>query len=216
MTRADTTRMYHALPDVLPGFDHIKRYWDNQHQVFAAKIIQGEYYVSTHGEMISTVLGSCVSACIRDTHLGIGGMNHFMLPDSGRMRDEWKDSPVDMALRYGNVAMERLINCILMQGGRRERLEVKLFGGGRLLDITTDIGGNNIEFVRGYLKTENLRVESEDLGGEFPRKLVYYPASGRARVKKLLRLHNETLIQRERTYLETLRNQPVRGAVDLF
>jgi chemotaxis protein CheD len=216
MTRTDTTRVYHVLPAALPGFEHIKRYWDNQHQIFAAKIVQGEFYVSAHGEMITTVLGSCVSACIRDTALGIGGMNHFMLPRDVRRDADAEVTPVDTALRYGNVAMERLINCILGHGGSRRSLEVKLFGGGRLLDITTDIGRANIEFVRGYLKMEDLNIAAEDLGGDLPRKVNYNPVSGRARVKKLLRLHNDTLIQRELAYMTTLRTKPDVGSVDLF
>jgi chemotaxis protein CheD len=213
---AEATRIYNAVPDALPGFEHIKRYWDGQNSIFAAKIIQGEYYVTAHGEMISTVLGSCVAACIRDPQTGVGGMNHFMLPDSNGRGDRWAGSPVDTALRYGNVAMERLINSVLALGARRRSLEIKLFGGGRLLDISADIGRYNIEFVRKYLQMEGLRISSEDLGGEHPRKILYFPTSGRVLVKKLLRLHNATLNERERLYMEELKKGPVRGEVDLF
>ena len=213
----NTSVIYDCLPDALPGFENISRYWDDKHNIYAAKIIQGEYYVTVHGEMISTVLGSCVSACIRDKILGIGGMNHFMLPiDTNYKHSTWKDSPVDTAARYGNVAMERLINALLSHGGRRENLEIKVFGGGRLLNITMDVGKDNIDFVRHYLHQEQLKIDSEDLGGEYPRKVMYFPASGRAMVKKLMRLHNETILQREQRYLEILKIEPVEGEIELF
>ncbi|MFT6857551.1 MAG: chemotaxis protein CheD, partial [Thalassolituus oleivorans] len=96
-------------PKALPGFEHVNRYWDNVHQVWSAKILPGEFYVSTHGEMIVTVLGSCISACIRDRVLGIGGMNHFMLPVQNENSSEnWGSNPVTQESRYGNWAMEFL------------------------------------------------------------------------------------------------------------
>ena len=212
-----TSVIYDCLPEALQGFESISRYWDDKHNIYAAKIVQGEYYVTSHGEMISTVLGSCVSACIRDKKLGLGGMNHFMLPmDSKFKHSSWKDNPVDSAARYGNVAMERLINAIIAHGGRRENFEIKLFGGGRLMNITIDVGKDNIDFVREYLHKEKLRINSEDLGGEYPRKVMYFPESGRAMVKKLMRMHNETIVQREKQYIETLKTQPVEGEIEIF
>jgi len=217
MRAKNTSAVYDCLPEALPGFETITRYWDDKHNLYAAKIVQGEYYVTMYSEMITTVLGSCVSACIRDKKLGIGGMNHFMLPiDNKYDRSSWRDSPVDTAARYGNVAMERLINAIQSHGGRRENLEVKLFGGSRLLNITMDVGKDNIDFVREYLHTEHLPIDAEDLGGEYPRKLMYFPASGRAMVKKLMRMHNETIVKRERRYYELLKTEPVEGGIELF
>ena len=117
---------------VLPGFEHIRRFWDPAQEVVTVKILPGEYYVSRQEEMISTVLGSCVSACVRDTRLRIGGMNHFMLPEPAGERDSWS-SAVGRAARYGNDAMEQLINAILKAGGRRDDFEVKIFGlGGQI------------------------------------------------------------------------------------
>ncbi len=217
MQLKNTSAIYDCLPQALPGFENINRYWDHRHNIYAAKIVQGEYYVTTHNEIITTVLGSCVSACIRDWKIGVGGMNHFMLPADSRYKsDAWRDSPVDTAARYGNVAMERLINAILAHGGRRENLEVKVFGGGRLLNIAMDIGRDNIDFIKKYLRTENLEIRAEDLGGEYPRKLEYFPATGRARVKKLLKTHNDTIYRREQSYIETLKHIPVEGGVELF
>ena len=204
-------------PKPLSGFEHINRYWDPGRQVFAAKLLPGEYYVTISGEMITTVLGSCVSACIRDTMLGIGGMNHFMLPERAFGEPgSWDDTNVNSATRYGSFAMEHLINVILQQGSQRNRLEVKIFGGGKVLRAMTDIGNRNIAFVRNYLRDEGLRVTSEDVGDICPRKVVYYPDSGRVLVKKLYTLHNDTIIQREQQYMQDLEHQPVAGEIDLF
>lgn len=201
------------LPRLLPGYEHINRYWDRTHETYAAKLLPGEYYVSMSAEMITTVLGSCVSACIRDCRLGIGGMNHFMLPHSDRLTAMESGSS---AARYGSYAMEILINDILKNGGKRENLEVKLFGGGQMLAGMTDIGAKNIQFVREFLQLERLNLLAEDLGGVSPRKLVYFPATGKARVKTLQSMHNDTIVRREITYLESLKVQPVGGDVELF
>lgn len=198
----------------LPGFEHIRRFWDDQLSATIAKILPGEYYVTTQDEYIATVLGSCVSACVRDPVFGIGGMNHFMLPLRG---EEGNCAEVFSAAdRYGNFAMEHLINTILKHGGRREGLEVKIFGGGKILVNMTDIGERNIAFVREYIKTENLLLLAEDLGDVFPRKVIYHPLSGKVKVKKLNSLQHDNVVERERHYLEDLNRKPVEGEVDLF
>jgi chemotaxis protein CheD len=204
-------------PPALPQFAHVSRYWDNAHQCFAARLLPGEYYVTTAHEVIATVLGSCVSACIRDTRIGVGGMNHFMLPlDSSQGTSAW-GAAVSAATRYGNVAMERLINDILKLGGKREHLEIKLVGGGRVLaEMTTDIGARNIEFVRRYVADEGFKVLGEDLGDVFPRRVVYFPQTGRIRVRKLSAGRDDTLAARERQYLQQLDTKPVENEVELF
>ena len=204
-------------PESLAGFEHINRYWDIRHDIYAAKILPGEFYVSMHGELITTVLGSCVSACVRDPDTGIGGMNHFMLPDNqNRSAEHWENTPVNAQTRYGNIAMERLINVVLASGCKRENLEIKLFGGGKVLNLSADIGGKNVEFVRRYLITEGFPVTSEDVGGHCPRKVQYFPLTGRVRVKKLTSMHNTTLSDRERMYEESLKKDEVAGKIDLF
>jgi chemotaxis protein CheD len=204
-------------PPTLPQFEHVSRYWDNQHNCFAARLLPGEYYVSTSHEVIATVLGSCVSACIRDPRIGVGGMNHFMLPlDSSQGASAW-GAAVSAATRYGNVAMERLINDILKLGGRRDNLELKLVGGGRVLAaMSTDIGARNIEFVRQYVKDEGFNVVGEDLGDIYPRKVVYFPDSGKIRVKRFAAATDHTLVDRERDYLHELDSKPIGGEVELF
>ena len=205
-----------SLPPALFGFSSINRYWDKRLHMAAAKILPGEYYVTQQDEVITTVLGSCVSACIRDRLFGIGGMNHFMLPESEHGGWGGASDLISTATRYGNYAMEHMINDILKHGGHRRNLEVKLFGGGRIINSTSNVGGRNIEFVRCYLRTEGLAVVSEDLGDIYPRKILYYPASGRVRVKKLKQMHNETLIQREQAYRRDLEQSPVAGEIELF
>lgn len=205
------------LPRAIAGFESINRYWDTNNNIYAAKLLPGEFYVSMTGELITTVVGSCVSACIRDTATGIGGMNHFMLPsDVGRTGRAWSNTPVNTQTRYGNIAMERLINVILAGGGKRQNLEIKLFGGGKVLQIDTDIGGKNIDFVKRYLDTEGFAIAAEDVGGNKPRKIQYFPNTGRARVKCLNNLHNDTLTKRESSYIATINNSPVEGRIDLF
>ena len=201
----------------LPGFEHVRRSWNETYQSYAARILPGEYYVTRHDEGVYTTLGSCISACIRDKVLGIGGMNHFMLPATDAAEaDAWKASSQNSATRYGNYAMEHLINEIMRNGGKRENLEVKVFGGGRILQNMTDVGQRNIAFIRDYLNTEGLLVASEDVGTTFPRMVVYFPATGRVRVKRLRSLHNNTIVTQEISYIDTLKAKPVTGDVELF
>jgi len=182
--------------------------------MIAAKILPGEYYVTRQDELVTTVLGSCVSACIRDKESGIGGMNHFMLPQTNSGKGS--DAIVGIATRYGNYAMEHLINTILSNGGKRKNLEVKVFGGGKIIPALTDVGMKNIDFVLNYLDQENLAVLSHDLGDIYPRKVVYFPKTGKVAMKKIQDLHNDTIIQREKKYISTLKQEPVAGDVELF
>jgi chemotaxis protein CheD len=199
----------------LPGFEKINRYWDRAHRMPAAKILPGEYYVTTNDEIITTVLGSCVSACVWDTLFGVGGMNHFMLPL--RKGQGWGgDDLLSTATRYGNYAMEHMINQILTHGGHRNNLAVKIFGGGKIIHEMSNIGAQNIEFVRNYIESEGLRLLSEDVGDIYPRKVVFFPSNGRVRVKKLKNLHNNTVVNRERVYQQDLEEKPVEGTVELF
>ena len=188
-------------------------YYDRSFDCDAAKILPGEYYFTHKDMMIVTVLGSCVSACIRDRVSGIGGMNHFMLPDSGD-----GDSPVSASMRYGTYAMEILINDVLKAGARRENLEAKVFGGGNVLRcfVAINVGERNARFVKEYLKAENIRVVAEDLNDVWPRKVYFFPRTGKVLVKKLKQLHNNTLVNREQDYAHKLVTKPVSGAVDLF
>ena len=203
------------LPLSLPGFEHIKRAWSDTHEAYSARLNPGEYYVTKNNEAIYTTLGSCISACIRDRVSGVGGMNHFMLPASTE-EGGWKAAGLSSATRYGNFAMEHLINEILKNGGSRRNLEVKLFGGGRIIANMTDVGMRNIAFARDYIETEKLVVTSEDVGDIFPRMVVYFPSSGKVRVKRLRSLHNNMIVEQETQYLHTIEKKPVSGDIELF
>lgn len=204
-------------PTALPDFEHINRYWDRRHEQFAAKILPGEYYVTEHDELITTVLGSCVSACIRDRVFGIGGMNHFMLPLTTEEGLSGSNSElISKATRYGNYAMEHLINTILSHGGHRKNLEIKIFGGGQIMSSMTDIGAKNVQFVHDYLATEELELVACDCGDIYPRKLMYMPATGKVMMKKLKSLHNDTIVSREREYLHEIEDEPVSSDIELF
>jgi len=204
-----------ALARVLPGFENIRRYTNPQGQVIA-KLLPGDFYVTTYDEVLDTVLGSCVSACIRNAKLGIGGMNHFMLPrPSGNGHDTW-ESAAGRATRYGSASMEQLINRILKAGGTRSDLEVKIFGGGRVLKTLTDVGDHNVTFVREFLKHEGLRVTSEDVGATCPRHVQYFPLTGRARVRHLTSSHTRDVASQEQQFLTGLEKTPVAGEIDLF
>jgi chemotaxis protein CheD len=204
------------LPSALPQFGHIRRTWDADLGVSVAKLLPGDYYVTRHDEAIFTVLGSCVSACVRERRLGIGGMNHFMLPlDRSCGTSAWAENLVSSATRYGNVAMERLINDIMNLGGQRANLEFKVVGGGKVLDMALDVGARNAQFVRDYLKTEGFLITAEDLGDSFARKLFYSPATGKLRVKRLTSTVNRAVFEREREF-EPTTAQVESGSVELF
>lgn len=196
-------------PQPLPGFEGLQRFWEPENGRWTVKILPGEYYVTRSDEAITTVLGSCISACIRDPVSRVGGMNHFMLPEeSPGHGDSW------LSTRYGVNAMESLINDLLKLGAVRKRLEIKLFGGGRILSSLTDVGARNIEFVRRFVETERLPVEAEDLGGEQARRVLMFPATGRVRVRKLPMLGARDVGLEETRYLKSV--APPRGSVELF
>lgn len=191
-------------------FSHIKKYPDKINNCISAKLLPGEFYVTDQPEMITTVLGSCVSACIYDPNLKLGGMNHFMLPGSEAANDQ------DGSTRYGLFAMESLINEILKRGALKRNLKAKLFGGGQILENMSDIGQKNIRFAKTFLFSEGIPLESNDLGLVFPRKVNFFPTTGRVMVKRLQSLHNNTIELREKEYMQSLTAKPVSGDIDLF
>lgn len=190
------------------------RYFDRHFGCEAAKILPGEYFATDKSMVLVTVLGSCVAACIHDTKLKIGGMNHFMLP----RREQDPSNPVSLSARYGTYAMEILINQLIKMGARRENLEVKVFGGANVLRGFTlnSIGESNATFVGEYLRYEGIRLVAEDLLGTHPRKVYYFPTTGRVLVKKIRELHNHTIVERESEYDMRLRNTIVGGDIEMF
>jgi len=200
---------------VEPGYlEHLatNRYFDRTFDCDAVKVLPGEYFVTTADILLVTVLGSCVTACIRDRDKGLGGMNHFMLPDAS------EGGMLSSSARYGAYAMEVLLNHLLKLGARRSSLEAKVFGGGQVLaSLTqTQVGEKNAQFVLDYLRTERIPVVAQDLLDIYPRKVYFFPVNGRVMMKKLVRVKNDTLIEREREYQARLRRDNVQGDVELF
>jgi len=191
-----------------------RRFFDNIHAAWMVKVFPGDFYVTKKtDEILVTVLGSCVSACIRDPVVGVGGMNHFMLA-KGRSSSGWGNDP--QSARFGNFAMEKLINELIKAGCARERMEIKVFGGGNVIDASTAVGTDNADFVLRYLEAEGLRCAAEDLGGSHPRRVHYYPATGRV-VRRLLGTGETYAINREeREYADRLRQRQPAGEIHLF
>lgn len=188
-------------------------YFDRHFEMKAVKLLPGEYQVVSAGTMLVTVLGSCVSACIRDTRRRIGGMNHFMLPEGTEPM-----GPLSESARYGAYAMEILVNDLLKNGAKRRYLEAKVFGGGAVIEgmVQANIGERNAAFVLEFLHSEGIAIAARDLLDVYPRKVHYFPESGRTLVKKLRTLHNDTILRREREYRLRLRTQHMDGDVELF
>ena len=185
-------------------------YFDHHFQSNAVKVLPGEYFVCAHDTVIMTVLGSCIAACLWDNRAGIGGMNHFMLPEG--------DSS-DVSARYGSYAMELLINEMQKAGARRESLQAKIFGGAQVMAgfTTMNVGERNTRFVRDFLRTERITVMSEDVLDIHPRKVCFFPVNGRAMVKRLAHAHPESLLTQERhgSAVQIARTA-AGGSVDLF
>lgn len=196
--RQTVRRFYPAMID--PQFASTF-YFDQRLNIDAVKLLPGEYFVTTRDMVLSTVLGSCVSACIYDQHSKIGGMNHFMLPsgenDSG--------FPAECA-RFGGYAMNILIRELLKNGARKQNLVAKVFGGGNVQPaiVTSMIGSQNARFVKKYLNECGIPVLAGDLEGFYPRKLHFFPKSGRVLLKKLYVSRNDTIAEREQNYSRLL------------
>ena len=201
--------------DVVPKQEQGERrkYFDVKFGKTAVRVLPGEHYVSNdQDEMIVTVLGSCIAACIRDPLAGVGGMNHFMLPESqlgslGAATD---------AMRYGNHAMEVLVNDLIKLGAARKRLEIKLFGGAHVHKGMTPIGDRNCAFIARYLKAEELHAVASDLGGNNPRRIHYFPQTGQVKRLLLRRVEDQALLDSEVAYRSSLSKTEVGGSIELF
>lgn len=190
-----------------------KLYFDTTFQSSAARILPGEYHVTHDDMVIVTVLGSCVAACLRDPDTGIGGMNHFLLPDTAGSRESDGESA-----RYGSYAMEVLINQLVKLKARRNRLEAKVFGGANVIPgmHQLNIGHRNADFVLDFLKTEKIPVIASDLEDTCPRKVAYFPRTGVVRMKRLVDAGSQKIVQREQRYKAEFSQAPIAGEVELF
>lgn len=190
-----------------------RKFFDTASSTWMVKVFPGEFYVTRRpDEVLVTVLGSCVSACIRDPISGIGGMNHFMLPHSkvGNWAGDFQST------RFGNYAMEKLINELLKAGCSRNAFEIKVFGGGNVTDTQNAIGTDNSDFVVSYLQAEGLRCVAQDLRGQLPRRIHYTPATGKV-IRRLLGVGESGAVARdERDYVNRLSQRPMGGEIQLF
>ncbi|MDR3425038.1 MAG: chemoreceptor glutamine deamidase CheD [Alphaproteobacteria bacterium] len=197
---------------VLDYFQGGSHFYDASQKMTVVKIFFENWHVSgKRDEMLAAVLGSCVSVCMRDPALGVGGMNHFLLPD-----EDYADSRVSASARYGAFVMECLINGLLASGAQKDRLEVKLFGGGNVVRDAARAGSMNAQFIRSYLRKEGFRILSEDLEGDYFRRLSYYPESGRVVLRQLRRKEDQCVLDEEARYARQIRALPIEGAIDLF
>ena len=204
-----------VTPTSTKGFEEIQRKWDNKHNKIVARVDPGAFYITAHDEYVFTRLGSCVAACIWDPLLGVGGLNHFLLPER-ELNEDWHEL-MSFSCRYGNFAMEQLINGILSLGGQKQRLRAKIFGGAQMgKETVLNVGRSNIEFVKNYLHMEGIEVESEDLGGGWPRKVLFHPNSGKVLLKRLPVSGIVEMEKEERVYLKGIVKEQTESKVELF
>jgi len=191
-----------------------RQYFDSTFGLPAIKVLPNEFYVSGDDVMITTVLGSCVAACVRDAAAGVGGMNHFMLPEGDAA------APGSATMRYGAYAMEVLINELLKAGASRDRLEAKVFGGGAVLSgmQQMNIGERNAKFVLHYLRLEGVPVLAQDLGEEHARRINYFPRTGKVLLRKMAidRRAGEVIAMREQAVARTLQDTAPKPRVERF
>lgn len=185
-------------------------YFDRKFQAYGKRIHPGEYkLVDNPDQMLTTILGSCVAACIRDPLLELGGMNHFLLPDEGEAKSIASD-----ATRYGNHAMELLINDLLKLGCKRERFEVKVFGGANVSSMNVTIGDQNAEFIMDYIEQEALNLLAHDLGGSQARRIFYFPKTGK--VSRFLFAGTDEINKRENEHQKSIKRSRPEIDVELF
>lgn len=188
-----------AFQAAAPGSVASHHYFDRDVGMMAVKLLPSEYYVTSSNTALSTVLGSCVAACLHDREAGVAGMNHFMLPDDGEPGASFGARDAAESMRYGAYAMDVLIRELLRAGARRDRIKAKVFGGGAVLaNMTTlNIGDRNADFVLRYLGNERIEVAAQDLRGPHARRVCFVPATGKAIVRKLRAQTEVKQVQRE-------------------
>ncbi|GAB1050977.1 MAG: chemoreceptor glutamine deamidase CheD [Shewanella algae] len=204
-----------GISEAYKGFEGTVRQWDERFGKVVARVDPGDFYITGADEYIFTRLGSCVAACIWDPVLGIGGLNHFLLPER-KLHEDWHQL-TSYSCRYGNWAMEQLINAILCVGGQRHRLQAKVFGGARMGQSSVlNVGQSNIDFVLRYLELEQIPVQAEDLGGPWPRKVMFHPNSGKVLLKHMDPERLAQLVPEENRYLDQIVDGKDQPSIELF
>lgn len=188
-----TSKTYDNIESLLPN-----SYYDPHFELDAVKLVPGQYYVSKKDIVMVTVVGSCVTACLRDKHSGIGGMNHFMLADNGRDYENAES----LAARSGTYVMELLIDHLVQAGAKLRNLEAKIFGGASIMGRSTllDTAKYNASYLRHYLNKRKITIVGESLCDFYPRKVYFFPKRNHVLVKKITRANNKTILEREQEY----------------
>ncbi len=190
-----------------------QRVYERRNEIELVSLLSGDCYISTQpNQMLQTVLGSCVAACMRDPIAKVAGMNHFLLPEQ---MDGTTPRDVGHAARFGAFAMEKLINGLLKYGAMRHRLEVKVFGGANINNQSNLIGSKNVAFVRQFLSQEGMKIISEDLGGNYPRRVHYFADTGKVMLRCLRRTEDMRVVDEEKQYAKSV-IKPLGGDVELF
>jgi len=203
----------HDQAPVQEANERFRTSFDSDNRATAMWIYQGDFYVSSRPDLyLTTVLGSCIAVCVRDPMSGTGGMNHFLLPDADFTEEHYPS----LALRYGSYSIERLINAILSRGGRRERLEVKVFGGANVNDTNSNIGGRNVDFIEHYFAKERISITAADLRGVHPRKLRYFPSTGRAQTCEIIDAEARNFISSEAEMRAEMDFTAQTGGIEVF
>lgn len=191
-------------------------YFDQVLGVHLVSVMAGAYHWTRASDIaFSTTLGSCLSVCAYDSQAGVGGMNHFLLPEA----HESEDKKFSESFRYGSAAIETLLNSLYSKGAAKNGLNVKIFGGGKVLEgVTRNIGQKNIDFARKFFKRENMRIESEDVGGDYGRRIIFFPKTGKVLMKKLGEQKDiKEILAVENTVLKKLKTAPqVEDDIELF
>lgn len=190
-------------------------YYDKDLDAHIVSVMAGFYHWTRAKDVaFSTMLGSCVSVCAYDEYAGIGGMNHFLLPNAPKSEEQGFSS----SFRYGSAAIETLLNSLFAKGAAKNGLKIKLFGGAKVLgNISNDVGDRNISFTKNFFKRENIRIESEDLGGSIGRRIIFFPATGKVLLRELGNSKDIARIVNEETkILENISTESIENDVELF
>ena len=194
----------------------VSRFWDPVLGSYVTRVQPGFYTLAQGTEVVMTTVGAGICACVRDPELRIGGLAHFLLPTEDGASEAWNGTAVSTIMRFGNVAMEYLITAVCKMGGRRDRLELMVFGGANLATHMSDVAERHVAFIQAYAETEELPVIEQDTGNSYAREVAYYPGMGTVRVRALTRPAAQDIIEREQIYLCALAKVPSSDDVTLF
>ncbi len=184
----------------------MNKYYDSHFKKDVVTIYPGEYYSTAGSEMISTVLGSCVSIALFDTTAKVCGLNHFMLAKDTSMEN---GSDILMG-KFGEYAIDLLIEDLEKKGGRLDRFSAKVFGGSNVFNLPQNTGAQvgevNSKFALSYLQQKNIPIICSNVGGVLPRKIFLDPVTNKVFLKFINnnRINNSGLIEKEKGYLKKI------------